>query len=113
MKNRIDDFIETLTDVEVSQLMYRISMRVLIPQYYTKEDIKNMFEEYPDSEFLKRMSRELKINSLIDSSDNDYTNSIFTNLIEHFREGHQVLDETLHNIIYDYVYKENNKTQSI
>ncbi len=108
MKNRIDDFIETLTDVEVSQLMYRISKRVLIPQYYTKEDIKNMFEEYyQDSEFIKRMSRELKINSLIDSSDDDLTNSIFSNLIEHFREGHQVLDETLHNMIYDYVYKEN------
>ena len=107
MKNGIDDFIETLTDVEVSQLMYKISKRVLIPQYYTKEDIKNMFEEYPYSGFVKRMSRELKINSLIDSSDDDLTNSIFTNLIEHFREGHQVLDETLHKIIYNYVYKEN------
>jgi hypothetical protein len=87
MKNRIDDFIENLTEDEVSQLMYRISKRVLIPQYFTKEDIKNMFEEdFEDCDLLK----------------------IFNNLIVLFDGGRpQVLEETLHNIIYDYVYKEN------
>ena len=86
MKNRIDDFIETLTEDEVSQLMYRISMRVLIPQYFTKEDIHDMIEECSDS-------------------DSDLTDSIFNYLIDYFRGG-SVLEENIFSVIEEYLNNE-------
>jgi hypothetical protein len=104
MKSKIDDFIETLTEDEVSQLMNKISKRVLIPKYYTKEEIKNMFEEhFADSEFLKRMQKELNISSQNKNYDVELSNSIFASLIEDFN-CHEVLDETIFNLIQGFVY---------
>ena len=60
---------------------------------------------FQDSELVKRMNREMKINSLIETPDVDETNSIFTNLIEYFESEHQVLDDTLYNLIHEFVFE--------
>jgi hypothetical protein len=103
MKNRIDDFIETLNEDEVSQLMYRISKRVLIPHYYTKGDIKFLLEEcYQDSESVKKMIKELKFIPLDELTDFDLTSLFITTLIEYY-SSNGGWDDNLYHLIQEFV----------
>ena len=105
MKNRIDEFVDNLSEVEVQQLMYKISKRVIIPQYYTKDHIKTMFDEqYGD--LYKKYLRNRKIESLTENTDGEDFEKVFSNLREYFDGIPQELEETIHNLIYDFLDKE-------
>lgn len=105
MNNRIDDFVDNLSNEEVQQLMYKISKRVIIPQYYTKDHIKTMFDEqYGD--LYKKYLRNRKIESLTENTDGVDFEKVFSDLREYFGGVPQELEETLHNLIYDFLDKE-------
>ena len=102
MKNRIDEFVDSLSEVEVQQLMYKIPKRVIIPQYYTKDHIKTMFDEqYGD--LYKKYLRNRKIESLTENTDGVDFEKVFSDLREYFGGVPQELEETLHNLIYDFL----------
>jgi hypothetical protein len=102
MKNRIDDFIDNLSEVEVQQLMYKISKRVIIPQYYTKDLIKTMFENQYGDEY-KRYLRNSKIDTLIENTNNVGYEKVFEDLREYFGVIPQELEDTLHNLVNDFL----------
>ncbi len=105
MNNRIDNFVDNLSEVEVQQLMYRISKRVIIPQYYTKDHIKTMFEdEYID--LYKKYLRDRKIETPLENTENVDFEKVFENLKEYLGSIPQELEETLHNLIYKFLDKE-------
>lgn len=105
MKNRIDNFVDNLSEEEVRQLMFKVSKRVIIPQYYTKEQIRTKFEEdFEDTDLIKRYNRETKLNGLLKTTDEDVFENIFQDLRQYL-EGSQVIEETTYNQIHYFVYE--------
>lgn len=107
MKNIIENFVDTIPEKEVQKLMYKISKRVIIPQYYTKEHIRTKFEEnFGDTDLMKRINRETKLNNLLKTKDEVVFENIFQDLRQ-FLECSQEIEETLYNQIYNFVYEKN------
>lgn len=95
MNNKVDEFVDNLSEEEVKHLMYRISQKIIIPQYYTKEHIKTMFEnQYSDG-----------YESLIENTNKGEFDEVFEDLRVFFSNIPQELEDTIHNLFIDFFYE--------
>ena len=92
MNNKVDEFVDNLSEDEVKYLMYRMSKKIIIPQYYTKEHIKTLFENQYSNEY----------KSLIENTSKENFDEVFEDLRVFFSNIPQELEDTIHNLFIDF-----------
>ena len=106
-RNKITQFIRTLSNEELNILFSEVTSNYLIPKIYSKEDIREKLKDsYDDSELFKKIERDDKLNSVVVNSESLF-DEVFNDLDDYFGYCCDELNDLLEEMISNYVYRDN------